>query len=113
VTVKVNVGGGQQAAAPARLGPDSVPSLSQVCPKTVPSDLAQRLLAAAKLPAGIQALMECAGQTNRTRFRNSVLKPLLDRRLLEATDPARPRSSKPQYRLTRLGRSVLDPHGPT
>ena len=89
------------------LGPKSVPSLSQVCPKSVPSDIFISLLETAKTPTPIEALMKVAEQTNRTRFRKTILRPLLDAGLIEMTIPDKPRSSKQRYRLTAKGRKVI------
>ncbi|MCP5321049.1 MAG: transcriptional regulator [Pseudomonadales bacterium] len=47
--------------------------------------------------------MAFAGHTNRTRFRDQVLRPLLDAGLLELTIPDKPRSPKQQYRTTAAG----------
>jgi ATP-dependent DNA helicase RecG len=52
-------------------------------------------------------LMEIAKRTDRTKFRNQVLNPLLNAGLLEMTTPDKPRSSKQKYRLTEKGRAVL------
>ena len=60
------------------------------------------------IPSGIKELMEIAERSDRTKFRNQVLKPLLNEDLLEMTIPDKPRSSKQKYRLTSKGRSVLD-----
>ena len=113
VTFKVNVRGPQQTADHfvGRLGTDAVPSLSQVCPKSVPSDMTAKLLNLAKVAADIQTLMDQAGQKNRTRFRNSVLKPLIECGLLEATIPDKAQSSKQKYRLTAMGRAILEKEG--
>jgi len=51
--------------------------------------------------------MQAAGQTNRTRFRNGVVKPLSDAGLLEMTIPDKLRSSKQKYRLTAKGMDIL------
>ena len=51
--------------------------------------------------------MEIAGRSNRTKFRNQVLGPLLAAGLLEATIPEKPRSSRQRYRLTDQGRALL------
>ena len=53
-------------------------------------------------------LMEIAKRTDRTKFRNQVLNPLLNAGLLEMTIPDKPRSSKQKYRLTEKGRAVLE-----
>ena len=113
VTFKVNVRGPQQTAdqVVGRLGTASVPSLSQVRPKSVPSDMAAKLLNLAKVAADIHTLMERAGQKNRTRFRNAVLSPLIECGLLEATIPDKPQSSKQKYRLTAMGRAILEKEG--
>ena len=113
VTFKVNVRGPQQTTdqLAAQLETETGPSLSQVCPKSVPSDMAARLLILSKGDADIQALMRHAGQTNRTRFRNTILKPLIECGLLEPTIPDKPRSSKQKYRLTAMGREILEKEG--
>jgi ATP-dependent DNA helicase RecG len=46
-------------------------------------------------------------RSNRTKFRDQVLNPLLKAGLVEMTIPQKPRSSKQQYRLTEKGRQVL------
>ena len=53
-------------------------------------------------------LLTVAGRTNRTKFREQVLKPLLDAGLVEMTVPGKPTSSKQRYRLTERGRTWLD-----
>ena len=52
-------------------------------------------------------LMDIAGRTNRTKFRNTVLKPLMQAGLIEMTIPDRPRSSNQKYRVTERGRTLL------
>jgi len=42
-------------------------------------------------------------RTDRTKFRNQVLNPLLDANWLEMTIPDKPTSSKQQYKITRQG----------
>jgi DNA-binding HxlR family transcriptional regulator len=51
--------------------------------------------------------MKLAGRTDRTKFRNQVLRPLLDAGLIEMTVPDKPTSSKQKYRLTEIGKSAL------
>ena len=50
--------------------------------------------------------MTIACQTNRTRFRDEVLAPLLAANLLEMTVPDKPRSPKQRYRVTEAGREA-------
>ncbi|RLC15634.1 MAG: transcriptional regulator [Deltaproteobacteria bacterium] len=51
--------------------------------------------------------MALIGRTDRTKFRNSVLNPLLDAGLIEMTIPDKPRSSKQKYRLTEKGKTFV------
>jgi ATP-dependent DNA helicase RecG len=84
-----------------------VSSLSQVCPKSVPSEVVEQMLRAAASVIDLKSLMQTAGQRNRTRFRNTILKPLLDAGVIELTVPDKPRSSKQRYRLTPKGEKIL------
>lgn len=52
-------------------------------------------------------LMVPSGRTNRTKFRDQVLAPLLEAGWLEMTVPDKPRSPKQQYRITEAGRTAL------
>jgi ATP-dependent DNA helicase RecG len=55
----------------------------------------------------LTALIKIVGRSDRTKFRNQVLSPLLWEGLLEMTIPDKPRSSKQRYRLTKAGRAYL------
>lgn len=52
--------------------------------------------------------MEIVKRTNRTKFRDQVLKPLLAEELVEMTIPDKPRSSNQRYQTTHKGRTVLE-----
>ena len=52
-------------------------------------------------------LMATARRSDRTKFRNQVLRPLLDAGLVEMTIPNKPQSPNQKYRLTGKGRAVL------
>ena len=54
----------------------------------------------------IRTLMTSVSRKDRTKFRNQVLKPLLDAGWLEMTIPDKPTSSKQKYRLTDKGRQL-------
>lgn len=56
----------------------------------------------------ITDLMKIVSRSDRTKFRNQVLAPLLAEGLLEMTVPDKPRSSKQRYRLTRVGADYLE-----
>lgn len=55
----------------------------------------------------ISNLMQLTGRTNRTKFRDQVLKPLLDAGWIEMTIPEKPTSSKQRYKLTGKGQVML------
>lgn len=90
--------------------PDAVqgPSRDQVGTKSGLSEVQVHILEISMVPKSIQELMAPAGRTNRTKFRDQVLAPLLDAGLLEMTSPDKPRSSRQQYRTTAAGRAALE-----
>jgi ATP-dependent DNA helicase RecG len=55
----------------------------------------------------ITELMNMTGRTDRTKFRNQVLNPLLQEGLLEMTIPEKPTSSNQKYRLTSKGKNLI------
>jgi len=57
--------------------------------------------------SAIGDLMAVSGRTNRTKFRDQVLNPLLEVELVEMTIPDKPRSRLQKYRLTEKGRQLL------
>ena len=65
------------------------------------------ILAKANTGAALADLMAVAGRTNRTKFRDQVIKPLIDHGLLEMTLPDKPTSSQQKYRLTEHGAALL------
>ena len=69
-------------------------------------DQAQVLEVAAEART-LPELMAPFGRTNRTKFRDQVLAPLLEAGLVEMTIPDKPRSPKQQYRTTEAGRAAL------
>jgi ATP-dependent DNA helicase RecG len=66
------------------------------------------VLVSAKNEATRATLQKASGLSDREHFANSILKPLLDRSLLEMVYPDKPRSSKQRYRITEAGRRVLE-----
>ncbi len=56
---------------------------------------------------GIKDLMRMSGRSNRTKFRDQVLNPLLEAGLVEMTIPDKPTSSKQGYRITEQGQKYL------
>jgi hypothetical protein len=53
------------------------------------------------------AMMNVVGRQNRTKFRDGLVKSLIEAGLLELTIPDKPRSRLQKYRLTEKGRQAL------
>lgn len=58
--------------------------------------------------SGIIDLMTLSGRSNRTKFRDQVLNPLLRGDLVEMTQPNSPKSPTQKYRLTEKGQQLLN-----
>jgi len=86
---------------------DLVPGGHQVGTKSALSPYQVQVLELAGIPRALAELMTPSGRTDRTKFRDQVVAPLLEAGLLEMTIPDKPRSSKQQYRITEVGRAVL------
>jgi len=56
---------------------------------------------------GVTELIKITERTDRTKFRNQVLNPLLQEGLLEMTIPDKPTSSVQKYRLTEKGQNLI------
>jgi predicted transcriptional regulator len=53
-----------------------------------------------------KSLMQKMGLSNRTKFKNKYINPLIDGGLLEMTIPDKPNSSLQKYRITELGKRL-------
>ena len=94
------------AEVPAE-GTGPAPGRHQAGTKWAPSRHQVQVLRNSLAERAIGELMVLAGKSDRTKFRNQVLRPLLEEGLLEMTIPDKPRSSKQKYRLTAKGRELL------
>ena len=65
------------------------------------------ILCQCQTETAIGALMAIAERRDRTKFRNQILKPLLEAGLVEMTLPDKPNSRLQKYRITPAGRSHL------
>ncbi|MGE3063940.1 MAG: Fic family protein [bacterium] len=61
-----------------------------------------------KKESSVVELMEIVGRKNRTKFRDSLIVPLIKQRLIEMTIQSKPNSSKQKYVITEKGKEVLD-----
>jgi predicted HTH transcriptional regulator len=64
-----------------------------------------------RIESSLVDLMELIGRLDRTKFRNQVLKPMMEAELIEMTFPDKPRSSRQKYRITGKGRVFLKEEG--
>ena len=83
------------------------PGRDQVGTKSGPSRDQVAILRNSLAGKPITELMAAMGRTNRTKFRNQVLRPLLEAGWIEMTVPDKPTSRNQRYRTTAAGREVL------
>lgn len=87
--------------------------LSQVCPKLEKDYYASVIKVLAGLTKGPQSLkflMQLSGDTNRGRFKNNVMRHILDAGFVEPTITDNPNSSKQRYVLTNKGKELMSPY---
>ncbi len=65
------------------------------------------ILQACVTPKSISELMSVLHRTNRTKFRETNISPLLTSGLLVMTIPTAPRSKHQQYRTTEAGKAII------
>jgi len=91
-------------------GVKSAPSRHQVGTKLALSEHQVEILKKCSAEAGITELMQVVGRSDRTKFRNQILTPIIKADLLEMTIPDKPQSSKQRYRLTKKGADYIKKH---
>lgn len=90
--------------------PQSVPSLSSVCPQLecANEESAKEVLMLLLTDnLAISTLMERVGEKNKNRFRQGILNPLIRAGLIEPTVKDKPNSSKQAYRLTDKAKELM------
>ena len=101
-----------------KVGGDNVPSLSQALSQALSpvrpqlSEVQLKKIVSVidylfRASGSITELMDCAGEKNKNRFRQTILKPLVDTGLVELTIKDVPNSPKQKYTLTDGGREKL------
>ncbi len=83
------------------------PSWDQVGTKSGLSPDQVQILQNLSSEQSLAELIGLLGRTNRTKFRDQVLRPLVDAGLIEMTIPDKPQSSKQKYRLTSKATALL------
>ena len=91
-----------QAEAPSPSNRHQVGTRSALSPHQV------EILHKSLTPCELIKLIALSGRTDRTKFRNQVIRPLLEAEYLEMTLPDRPTSSRQQYQTTAKGRQLLE-----
>ncbi|MDR1403135.1 MAG: putative DNA binding domain-containing protein [Tannerellaceae bacterium] len=83
--------------------------LSEACPGIDISyvEKAESILEACVKPLPIQDMMQMVKQSNRTRFRQNIIKPLLEEGLLAMRIPTKPSSPLQKYFTTEKGKALL------
>ena len=107
VTFRAEILPGVEAGRSKTKVSQAVPRPSQA----VPSPSQVKLLRQAIEPKTLAELMAIAGHSNRTRFRDEELAPLLDAHLLAMTVPEKPKSPKQRYRATPKAREAIERGG--
>lgn len=92
----------------AQVGTKSGPSRDQVGTKSALSRHQVEILEKCAEDQPLTILMKIAGRSNRTKFRDQVLSPLLAQGFLKMTLPDKPRSRNQKYRLTAKGKALID-----
>jgi len=90
----------------AQIGPGAGKG-HQVGTKSALSRRQVQVLEEARNPRPIAELMRLCGRADRTKFRDQVVRPLLEAGLLEMTIPDKPRSSRQRYGTTPAGEQLL------
>ena len=95
---------------PTKLSGDLGRMPSQVCPKSGPSRAQVEILRLCRQERTLVELMNASGRHNRTKFRDSFIKPLLEEGFLVLTIPGKPRSRLQRYRTTEAGLAMANAH---
>jgi ATP-dependent DNA helicase RecG len=97
----------RQGEGPALFGGRSDGTIQRIGTKSAPSRDQVEVLRLCRLEQPLVAMMNVVERQDRTRFRNGLVKSLIEVGLLELTIPDNPRSSKQKCRLTEKGCQAL------
>jgi len=86
--------------------PEEGLSGDQVGTKTGLSEEERTVLELCWNDCAIADLLEFFKRTNRTKFRDQLVNPLLEKGLIEMTIPDKPKSPQQRYRLTQKGKNI-------
>ncbi|MBI9083882.1 MAG: putative DNA binding domain-containing protein [Desulfobacterales bacterium] len=100
--------GTKQGPSRDQVGTKQGPSRDQVGTKLELPSNQYNILKECLNPISMAELMKATGRSNRTKFKKSVIDPLLGAGLLEMTDPSSPNSPKQKYRITDKGQDFIN-----
>lgn len=107
VTFRAQIIPGAGAESRDQVGTKSALSRHQVGAKSALSEDQVRVLRLCRQEQPLIAMMNLVGRSDRTKFRDGLVKPLLEAGLLELTIPDKPQSRLQKYRLTEEGAKAL------
>lgn len=107
VTFRVPIIPGAGAESTDQVGTKSALSRHQVGTKSALSEDQVKVLQLCRQEQPLIAMMNRAGRSDRSKFRDGIVKPLLEAGLLELTIPDKPQSRLQRYRLTEEGMKAL------
>ena len=90
--------------------PSSARSRHQVGTKSALSQYQVAILESCRSERTLVQMMEVVGRSDRTKFRDGLVKPLIEAGLLEFTIPDKPRSRMQRYKTTEAGRAMASAH---
>jgi ATP-dependent DNA helicase RecG len=92
-------------------GTKSGPSRDQVGTKSGLSPEEVKILELCRTESSLADIMAAFGRSNRTKFRDQFIKPLLENGFVEMTIPDKPNSRLQKYRITEQGKNLLQNAG--
>jgi ATP-dependent DNA helicase RecG len=90
-----------------QVGTKSAPSRHQVGTKSALSEDQVKVMQLCRQEQPLITIMSLVGRSDRTKFRDGFVKPLIEAGLLELTIPDKPQSRLQKYRLTEEGGKAL------
>ncbi len=100
--------GGRLVPGKHQAGTRLAPGRHQAGTRLAPGSEQLRILESCKIQLAISELLKIAGRSDRTKFRKTVLNPLMNNGLLAMTDPDKPSSPKQKYKTTPAGIEKLE-----
>jgi predicted HTH transcriptional regulator len=97
----------KQGPSRGQVGTKLGPSRDQVDDNHLLTSEHFAILKSCKTPLPIAELMKIVGRSNRTKFRKSIINPLMTAGLLEMTEPNSPKSPTQKYRTTNKGLEAI------